>query len=206
MGGVWEWSTPTGGQIGVHDIGEDTHRTKWGTPKEQSREGRRANPPPQQHFRETPRSKLRSPTPPHPPQAKKKTHTATTASLTFLLITQNYTAFLYKTNLCTACALLFQEQTFFCFVFIPKDKKGTPGAPLAVPPPTMGRGWETPRVGVWGQLRVGIGLPTAVDALGPLHNHGDGNGNTPPASAVDGGGRGGGLGGSHRGPTSRRWH
>lgn len=146
------------------------------------------------------------PPPQYPPQAKKKTHTATTASLTFLLITQNYTAFLYKTNLCTACALLFQEQTFFCFVFIPKDKKGTPGAPLAVPPPTMGRGWETPRVGVWGQLRVGIGLPTAVDALGPLHNHGDGNGNTPPASAVDGGGRGGGLGGSHRGPTSRRWH
>lgn len=105
------------------------------------------------------------PPPQYPPQAKKKTHTATTASLTFLLITQNYTAFLYKTNLCTACALLFQEQTFFCFVFIPKDKKGTPGAPLAVPPPTMGRGWETPRVGV-GAAQGGDRAPNSRRCIG----------------------------------------
>lgn len=87
---------------------------------------------------------------PPPPPKQKKTHTATTASLTFLLITQNYTAFLYKTNLCTACALLFQEQTFFCFVFIPKDKKGTPGAPLVVPPPHHGEGMGDPQGGCGG--------------------------------------------------------
>lgn len=43
MGGVWEWSTPTGGQIGVHDIGEDTHRTKWGPQKSRVGKEKRKN-------------------------------------------------------------------------------------------------------------------------------------------------------------------